>query len=326
MDMRKQRPSGDQTRLKLRTVADLSRHIGVSIADLGALAQELDAQGEHSVLYRSREQPKKTSGVRCIDAPQRKLKWVQQRINDRLLQHVPVHPTVRGGVRGTNVRSHVRPHVGKPMVANFDIENFFSSIRFGQVYALFHRMGCAPDAARLLTRLTTFKGRLPQGAPTSSMLANLIVGYGEHSFALRQANLALQHGSESSMWVDDLTISGVPYLPRLSSTVARIAEQCGLTLNAEKTRFQGHTKRQMVTGIVVNKQPNVPREEYRHIRALLHQCRCRGPRTVVEQSDEIRSVSQLKNSLRGKIAHVNNINSERGAKLLAQYNTINWSE
>ena len=104
MDMRKQWPSGDQKRLKLRTVTDLSRHIGVPIADLDALAQELDAQGEHSVLYRSWEQPKKTSGVRCIDSPQGKLKWVQQCINARLLQQVPVHPTVGGGVRGTNVR------------------------------------------------------------------------------------------------------------------------------------------------------------------------------------------------------------------------------
>jgi hypothetical protein len=271
-------------------------------------------------LYNSWEEPKKSGGVRPFDDPQGFLKVVQTRINERYLQRIQVHFAAKGGIRGRTRLQNVLPHVGKLMVAKFDIENFFGNIKPGMVYDLFIRMGCSPEVARLLTRLTTFKGRVPQGAPTSTMIANLLAGYGgNHSFFGRIENLATDHGGDVTIWVDDVTVSGTPRLRNLESTVGRIGRQCGLKLNSQKSVFLPRNVRQKVTGYVVNDRPNVSKEERRRIRAQLHRCRVMGPTSVCEDS-----VLKLKSHLRGKIANVMGANPDQGKKFLRQFNAIAW--
>ena len=176
--MKSEKHSSLKKRLKLRTVKDLSRHLGMPAEDLWDLARTLGTDQGKKLLYRSREKPKKSGGTRQIDAPTDRWKWVLRRINKRILQRVKVDPTALGSVRGKKLIDNVSPHVGKPMVATCDLANFFPSIRSGRVYETFQAIGCAPDVAHLLTRLTTVDGRVPQGSPTSPMLAVLVTAYG----------------------------------------------------------------------------------------------------------------------------------------------------
>ncbi|MBI4428258.1 MAG: RNA-directed DNA polymerase [Ignavibacteriales bacterium] len=267
---------------------------------------------------------KESGGVRRLDKPRKKLKDVQRIINDRLLQRITVHQSAKGAVRGRTLMDNVRLHVGKPMVAKFDMKDFFPSISSGRVYEFFVQIGCSPDVARLLARLTTYMGRVPQGTPTSPMLAGLIAGYGKKgSYNARMGHLAKMHGLDFTTWLDDATMSGSPYVRRLKNVVARITKQSGFRMNMTKVEFMPKNKQQFVTGLVVNEKPNVPKEWRRELGAILHNCKVHGP--VAMAGGRGRKLEKFKDSLRGKIAHVMRFNTTQGAKLLVEFNSIDWN-
>ena len=316
---KRQRP-GRKTRLRLRTTSDLARHLKMREDYLLELANELDTPDSAALLYKSWQIPKKGSGFRRIDAPRQKLKWVQKRINALILQRMQAHKTAKGGVRGSNLKKNAQPHVGQPMVANFDLQDFFSNVSSGQVYSWFCHVGCAPTVARLLTRLTTFNGCLPQGAPTSSALAVLVM----HPLNARIEGFASQHGANHTLYVDDLTLSGPSYLRQLERPIYRIIEQSGAAPNVAKTKFRSQNERQEVTGVVVNKKLSINREKRRQLRALLYQCQILGPAAMAAKYKHP-SVEALRGYLGGSIGHVRNVNTQQGDDFLAQFKKIDWS-
>jgi RNA-directed DNA polymerase len=298
---------------KLRATSDLVLHLGINESFLCELLDELAS--DDTKLYRSWEEPKKSGGTRPIDAPKEKLKFIQKRINTRILQRTQIHKTALGGVRGKRLRDNLQIHAGKPMVGNFDLEQFFSNITSKQVYRTFCAIGASPDVARVLTRITTFKGRLPQGPPTSPMLANLVAGYGGRScFDGRIEGLCKKHRSDNGRWIDDIAISGPRYLQKLKPTVERIIEQSGFKLNRGKEDFASDKKSQVVTRHLVNVKPNVRKDQKRSLRAMLHKCRTKG----AEMCDKTR--------IRGKIAHIQSVNPELGTKFLKEFNSIQWPD
>ena len=314
-EKKSQRNEGRKLRWRLQTVRDLARHLGLSEEFL------LHFHAPMSRYYRSWDEPKRSGGTRPIDCPREKLKQVQSRINERLLQRTRVHRTAMGGIRGKRLADNAKLHAGRPMLAKFDLQDFFMNITPGQVYDCYVSMGCSPDVARILTRLTTYKGRVPQGAPTSTMLANLVAAYQGHSaFNERLGGLATCHGATTTTWVDDVALSGPRYLPRLQGTVERIARQSGFVPNKTKNKFMGAQSQQFLTGLVVNQKPNVSKEKRRALRAELHRCKTQGPAAVAGGSAE-----KLKSKLRSTIAHVQSVNPAAGAKLLAQFHEIPWS-
>jgi len=295
---------------KFRTISDLVRHLGVNESFLCELLDELNS--DDTKLYRSWEEPKRSGGTRPIDAPREKLKFIQERINERILQRTRIHKAAIGGVRGKRLIDNLRIHIGKPMLANFDLENFFSNITSKQVYRIFCAIGAVPDVAKVLTRLTTFKGRLPQGTPTSPMLANLAAGYGGLScLDGRIDGLCKKHGSRNGRWIDDISISGPRYLQKLKPTVKRIIEQSGFKPNRDKEEFASNKESQVVTRHLVNVRPNIRKDERRRLRAILHKCRTKRSEMFADKS-----------RIRGKIAHFQSVNFELGAKLLKDFNSI----
>ena len=297
-------------RHKLRTISDLVRHLGINESFLDELLDELNSDDKK--LYQSWEVPKRSGGTRPIDAPREKLKFIQKLINEKILQRTRIHKAAFGGVRGKRLCDNLLLHVGKAMVANFDLEQFFSNITLKQVYRTFCAIGAAPDVAKVLTRLTTFKGRIPQGPPTSPMLANLVAGYGGRAcLDGRIEGLCGQHRSDNGRWIDDIAISGPGYLKRLKPTVERIIEQSGFKPNTDKEDFSSNKKSQVVTRHLVNVKPNLRKDERRKLRAMLHNYRIKGPEMFPDKS-----------SLRGKIAHFQSVNPELGAKLLKDFNLV----
>jgi hypothetical protein len=305
---------------KLRTIFDLVRHLGVNESFLCKLLDEL--RSDETKLYRSWEEPKKSGGTRPIDAPREKLKYVQKLINERILQPTRIHRSAIGGIPGKRLIDNLKIHIGKPMVANFDLKSFFTNISCRQVFETFRAIGISPKVAEVLTRLTTFKGRIPQGAPTSTMLANIVAGYERQNCLDRRiGGLCQEHGSQNRRWIDDLSISGPRYLPKLRGTVERIIEQAGFKPNSDKTSFASDKEPQVVTGHLVNVKPNIRKDERRRLRAILHKCRTIGPEKVTNDS-----IETLRNRLRGKIAHYQSVNPELGAKFLYDFNSINWPD
>ena len=124
--------------------------------------------------YSRFEIPKRRWGTRAIDAPSDALKDLQRRILRRLLNPLPVHPAATGFVRGRSIVDNAKPHAGRGVVINIDLADFFPSIAAERVRATFRALGWGGEAAEILTNICTHEGRLPQGAPTSPAISNLV--------------------------------------------------------------------------------------------------------------------------------------------------------
>lgn len=218
-------------------------------------------------LYKRFSIPKKSGGQRHISAPSRELKRIQKWISHNLLKSLPVHDACTGYRVGKCIVDNARPHVGKDFVLNADIEDFFPSITIDRVNEFFESAGYEQKFAGYLSRLCTHDELLPQGAPTSPDLANLICN---------KLDTLLSEFCEARNWsytryCDDITVSGDGQITRAEiDTICNIIVSEGFKVNDKKLRVARKTSQQKVTGLVVNERINLPRRERRRVRAMIH--------------------------------------------------------
>ncbi|WP_373220196.1 retron St85 family RNA-directed DNA polymerase [Blautia obeum] len=218
--------------------------------------------------YRTFYIDKKNGKKRRIDEPLPSLKEIQHWILHEILDYVPVSSYAKAFVKGSSVRDNARFHRRQKKVLTMDIENFFPSIEIGRVLHLFRKLGYRESVAVLLTNLCCFKGYLPQGAPTSPTLANLIAGKLDEQIInyIAMGKSKIRY----TRYADDLTFSGDFNEGDLIKNVQRIANRQGFRIKEEKTRVRRRNQRQEVTGIVVNEKMQVSRELRRQIRSDLY--------------------------------------------------------
>ncbi|MHC4780020.1 MAG: reverse transcriptase family protein [Planctomycetota bacterium] len=216
--------------------------------------------------YRVHRIPKRGGGFRTIHEPCPALKVVQRKILHELLDKVILHRCCHGFAKKRSIVSNARCHEGRELVVCMDLRDFFPTITFARVFGFFNSLGFSSSDAGLLARLTTFEGRLPQGAPTSGGLANLIA----RRLDRRLAGLAEKAGATYSRYADDLAFSGPQAILKILPTVRKIATEEGFSVAEEKTRIMRRGSRQKVCGVVVNERAHLPRETRRRIRAMMH--------------------------------------------------------
>ena len=231
--------------------------------------------------YATFDIPKKNGMMRRIDAPTVNVKILQQKLNQVLQSIYSAKPSVHGFVTGKSVKSNALQHLGKRWVFNVDLEDFFPSINFGRVRGMF--MGkpyrLPQKVATVLAHLCCFQGHIPQGAPTSPAISNMICA--QMDSQLQQ--LARMNRSTYTRYADDMTFSTTssrfPSAIAVSTSLNQIRpgdnlrqtiEQNGFTINNKKVWLSGQHRRQVVTGVTVNKFPNLPRRFTNQIRAMLH--------------------------------------------------------
>jgi RNA-directed DNA polymerase len=185
-----------------RTVADLAKWLDFPEAELREWLSTAPiwARGYE---YASFSIPKRRGGSRTIEAPNDKLKALQRRVLHRLLNPLPMHPAATGFVRGRSIVDNARPHVGRGVVINLDLADFFPSIAAERVAAAFRGLGWDADAAAILSRICTNEGHLPQGAPTSPAISNLVC----RRLDERLARLVSQFDGHYTRYADDITVS-----------------------------------------------------------------------------------------------------------------------
>ncbi len=320
---------------KLSSPADLAKALELDVSRLRFLAYHADAAtSTHYVRF---EVPKRRGGVRVLMAPKPELARVQRWILENVLERLDVTPRAHGFVKGRSTVTNARAHQGKAIVINQDLVDFFPSINFARVKAVFARAGYSPAVATILALLTTecprvearYAGKtyyvatgergLPQGACTSPMISNLVAG----RLDLRLAGYAMKHGFTYTRYADDLTFSASEARPedvaKLLATMHHIVRDEGFVIHPEKGRIQRSSKRQVVTGIVVNEATKlgVPREELRLLRAILHNAKKTG---LAAQNRELRP--HFEAWLRGKIAYVTMVDRPRGLALQAELDAL----
>ena len=230
--------------------------------------------------------PKRKGGVRKLAAPHPRLKQVQRHLLDSMFAPLPLHPASTAYAPKSSVVNNARPHVGRALVVKLDLQDFFPSIHFSRVEGLLLSLGMAVRSAGAVARLLTYRPRLasgdlsrvsvlPQGAPTSPVIANLIA----RRLDARLAGLAKKWSAAYTRYADDLTFSfaAMPTeLGRFFWWVNAICQQEGFIENASKRRVMRAGGRQQVTGLVVNKKVSLPRDVRRKFKATLHNCEKHG--------------------------------------------------
>lgn len=239
---------------------------------------------------------KKTGGERQIWAPHSKLKQTQRKILDNILNPLMIHGSAHGFVRGKSIATNAEQHTNSRFIIKLDIQDFFPSIHWRRVKGVFRHAGYSQPIATLLALLCTESPRqtlnhqgktcyvalgercLPQGAPTSPALTNIIC----LNLDRRLTGLAEKLGLRYSRYADDLTFSQAnaskpsddesTLIAQLLGSISKILQEEGFQLHHKKTKIIRQSNCQSVTGLVVNGQgtPRVPREIKRKIRAVIH--------------------------------------------------------
>jgi len=330
---------------RLETPADVAEWLGMPLGRLawlsGRFFENHKPQSERNAHYHFRWLTKRSGGHRLIESPKPDLKRVQERILREILDKTDAHPRAFGFVTGRSAILNAAEHKNPYVVLKFDLENFYPSVRYSRVVAIYRTLGFSRAAAIWLARLTTsavpssmsFPGgnpyglhpylsrHLPQGAPTSPALANMSA----YGLDVRLSGLARSFGATYSRYADDLTFSGTHKFAGALRTFIPLAESIvrneRFFLNKSKRRILRRAGRQTVTGVVVNEHLNVAREEFDRLKATLFNCVKHGPSTQNRDNHP-----QFAAHLLGRIAHVRSINPARGEKLQALYQRINWAK
>jgi len=209
----------------------------------------------------------------------------------------------------------VKTHVRQTVVVNADIQDFFPSVGAGRVYGFWIETGYSPEAAKLLTSLTTLDNQLPQGSPTSQSIGNQVL----RGLNRRLSTLAKQHRLNYGSYGDEVSISGRRRAARLKGLIIRITDQEGFKANPDKIKVMFRDRRQELTGNVVNRKIGPGRAKYRELRAILHNCLWRGPGTQNQANHP-----NFKAHLRGRIAQFQHLNPRLGKKLRSEFSRIEW--
>jgi retron-type reverse transcriptase len=225
-------------------------------------------------LYHSWDLPKRKGGTRRITAPAPLLKTIQRRLLDVVFAEVPCHRAATGFRRGVSIADNARPHVGRKVVVNVDLQGFFPNTRFKRVRRAVERVlprRLGVEARRLVVDICTMDGGLPIGAPSSPAIANIVMQPVDRALA----KVAARHGVAYTRYADDLTLSGDDPL-RLLPFLRQLVGQLGYSLDPKKTNIFRRGRRQVVTGLVVNDKVSVPRRLRRRLRAAAHRVALHG--------------------------------------------------
>ncbi len=290
-----------------------------------------------SPLYNSFEIPKKTGGTRTINSPSLKLKQLQRiianEVRDEFAQRSPV---AHSFIKGRSIVTNALPHVGRAALVRLDLADFFGQIHFGRIKGVFSSrpFNFNDDIATVLAQICCYKNKLPQGAPSSAALTNFVCL--ELDSVL--SRLAKRYKGRYTRYADDLTFSfkNIP-LEKIGSEFLSITvdennkknvsagsklllaiKKAGFDVNEKKTIGANSDKRQMVTGIIVNKNLNLPKKYIEEVRRGLFIWKKAGidaaeKRCVAVLQNRTKrdgAVSQLAPLLHGKLTYLSMVKGQ----------------
>jgi len=265
---------------------DLAQAIGIPLKELRFLSFSRKVSTVSH--YRKFYIPKKSGGKRLISAPMPRLKSVQYWILQNIFNKVAIHPAVHGFALQRSIISNAQPHIGKAVVVNIDVKDFFPSVHYKRVKGLLQQLGFSEKIAVILALLCTEavteevsidgqnyfvqKGNrvLPQGAPTSPAITNILC----YKLDKRLQGLASKNQCSFTRYADDITFSfdnAHTNAQQLVWRIKKVLQDEGFTVHPDKIRIMRKGAHQEVTGIVVNEKAGIPRKKLRQFRALLHQ-------------------------------------------------------
>lgn len=298
--------------------------------------------------YKTFEISKKSGGIRQISTPVTALKIIQRKLNQVLQAVYEIKPSVHGFVLGKNIVTNAQSHAKKRYVFNIDLKDFFPSVNFGRVRGMFMATPYElnPEVATVLAQICCHNNQLPQGAPTSPIITNMICAKMDSQLQ----RLAKECKATYTRYADDITFSTT--LPKFPSNLAyttndddeeklnvgdallTIINENGFEINEKKVRLQIKGNHQEVTGLTTNIFPNVDRNYVRQVRAMLHAWAKFGLEAVESEYQEkykikskftLKETHNFKQLLLGKIEFIGMVKGKNDAiyrKYIKQYKIL----
>lgn len=242
--------------------------------------------------YETFEIPKKNGETRTICAPSGDLKSLQTKLANALWEHqknlrssTETKPNISHAFeKGKSIITNAKIHRNKRFVLNMDLENFFDSFHFGRVQGYFEKSRgflLPREVSIIIAQIACYNGHLPQGAPSSPIITNLIC----QILDMRLLKIAKKYKLDFTRYADDLTFStnNGSFLDNQESFIKEVTDvisKAGFTVNKKKTRLLYRDSRQEVTGLVVNKKISVNRTYSRKTKAMAHQLYTMGEFTI----------------------------------------------
>lgn len=255
---------------------------------------------------------KRNGKERHLLVPDPLLKGIQRQILHNVLEERAISRYATAYHKGAKLRDNAVPHVGKEKILKLDIENFFENILFKQVLqSAFPKKYFPPSIGTLLTYLCCYYDYLPQGAPTSPAISNLVM----RSFDESMGEWCREREISYSRYCDDLTFSGDFDAEMVKRKAGAFLDQMGFRLNQKKTRVISRNQQQNVTGVVVNCKPQVSKEYRRKLRQEIYYCRKYGIRAHLERIGDKKylelgdaGIERYRLRLIGKVNYVRQVN------------------
>jgi len=238
----------------------------------------------------------KAGKVRDIDNPSKALKRVQKKILIRLLQPVKLPHFLFGAVTKCSIKEHAAEHLRQGCIVKMDVKGYYPSVTSRHVYSVWKNvLNYSPPVASLLTALTTYEWHLPQGAPTSPALANLLLA----SFYGPVLEACAEKGIVATAWIDDLIFSGAE-ARSMMEPVRQILAANGFKMSAKKRIILTARDPKVITGVRLGaSRVRAPKEKLKDIRAAIHKLKV----GTVKGHQLERYIAGLK----GRIDHVERI-------------------
>jgi hypothetical protein len=272
----------------LHSLRGLAWQLGIPLTDLRDLVGDLEAH------YKPFESKRAGKTPRPIDQPVGRLKDTQRRIRARYLAKQPLDDGVRACVKGGSPYKNAKVHTNQKDFARVDVKNCYPSMTNAMTYQTFRSVGLGPKPASLLTRLTTRLGHLPQGAPTSDMIANLIL----RPVDQRVKEIAERFGLQRGRCMDDIAVSGANGTREAIGLIIAAIQEVGLAVRHRKTKHSGPNEPHKVTGFTVNGPygPKVIHSKVQEIRTLILE--------TIRAHERGESIEQQMSSVRGSLGYL----------------------
>lgn len=303
-------------------------------------------------MYNTFKIPKKSGSFREINSPIDKLKSIQKKLAYILKLIYKIKPAAYGFIEKKNIKGNAAKHVRRKNILNIDLKDFFHQIHFGRVRGMLMSKpyNIGKEAATVIAQIACYNGVLPQGAPSSPILTNMICS----PLDTQLTNLAKKYELVYTRYADDITFStfnlkfptvivkGEMNNLIIGEELDNILKRNSFSVNDNKIFLNSNKVRQEVTGLVVNKFPNIKRCYIKEVRAILNNCAnkgiyetaktyvsmglCKNKRIISNISDlkyREETVLWFKNVLKGKINYIKMIRGNENYTFLKYANQLN---
>lgn len=216
--------------------------------------------------YRKFHIKKHNGNLRTIHEPLPTLKNIQKWLLENLFSNIKISKFAKAYVKEVSIKENVRFHRGQKTVLKLDLKNFFPSIKSKDIYHSLMQCGYSKQLTVLITELCVINNRLPQGAPTSPILSNIVL----KTFDDQVSDYCIKNKIRYTRYADDMTFSGDFNIGEVIAHVKRNLSKLNLKLNDKKTRVLRNNTRQLVTGITVNEKIQVAKPYRKNIRLEMY--------------------------------------------------------